>query len=162
MSYHEPVLAKESIEALNIRADGLYVDTTFGGGGHSRLILNELGEKGRLYAFDQDDDSLQNLIEDERFVFNHHNFRYLKPDVLVRFGFGIVKGPMLDLPTHGVWGFHHGDEEKFRGGPPGFWEIMHDDPVTGAVLQRLTEKLDAGRIRDPDLPRVRRGRRLRR
>ena len=96
MSYHEPVLAKESIEALNIRADGLYVDATFGGGGHSRLILNELGEKGRLYAFDQDDDSLQNLIEDERFVFNHHNFRYLKQFLRLH-GVKQVDGILADL-----------------------------------------------------------------
>ncbi|MBL7964377.1 MAG: hypothetical protein JNM31_11115 [Flavobacteriales bacterium] len=70
----------------------------------------------------------------------------LRPDVLLRFGFNILRGPILDLPTHGVWSFHHGDEEKYRGGPPGFWEIMDGDPVTGAILQRLTEKLDAGRI----------------
>ncbi len=76
--YHQPVLAKESIEALNIKSDGAYVDATFGGGGHSRLILNELGKNGQLYAFDQDDDALRNLIDDERFVFNHHNFRYLQ------------------------------------------------------------------------------------
>jgi 16S rRNA (cytosine1402-N4)-methyltransferase len=78
MAYHLPVLAKESIEALAIRQSGVYVDATFGGGGHSRLILNELGEKGKLYAFDQDDDALQNLLDDGRFVFNHHNFRFLQ------------------------------------------------------------------------------------
>lgn len=69
-----------------------------------------------------------------------------RPDVLLRFGFGILKGAILDLPTHGVWSFHHGDPEHFRGGPPGFWEIMRGSPVTGAVLQRLTEKLDGGII----------------
>lgn len=68
------------------------------------------------------------------------------PDVLLRFGFGILKGAILDLPTHGVWSFHHGDPEHFRGGPPGFWEIMHGSPVTGAILQRLTERLDGGAI----------------
>jgi len=68
------------------------------------------------------------------------------PDVLLRLGFGILKGGILDLPRHGVWSFHHGDEEKYRGGPPGFWEIMQGDAVTGAVLQRLTERLDGGRI----------------
>lgn len=96
MSYHEPVLAKESIEALAIRKDGIYVDATFGGGGHSRLILKELGEKGRLYAFDQDDDALQNLIEDERFVFNHHNFRYLKQFLRLH-GVKQVDGILADL-----------------------------------------------------------------
>lgn len=69
-----------------------------------------------------------------------------RPDVLLRFGFNILKGPILDLPKHGVWSFHHGDERKFRGGPPGFWEIMKGEPVTGAILQRLTERLDGGRI----------------
>ena len=69
-----------------------------------------------------------------------------KPDVLVRFGFNILHGDILTVAPHGVWSHHHGDEEHYRGGPPGFWEIMDAQPVTGAVLQRLTEKLDAGRI----------------
>lgn len=94
--YHLPVLAKESIEAMAIRKDGLYVDATFGGGGHSRLILNELGEEGRLYAFDQDDDSLRNLIEDGRFVFNHHNFRYIKQFLRLH-GVKQVDGILADL-----------------------------------------------------------------
>lgn len=68
------------------------------------------------------------------------------PDVLLRFGYGILDGDILDLPTHGVWSFHHGDEMKYRGGPPGLWEIMNGDPLTGAVLQRLTRKLDGGHI----------------
>jgi hypothetical protein len=68
------------------------------------------------------------------------------PDILLRFGFNILHGAILDLPRHGVWSFHHGDEQKYRGGPPGLWEIMDGDPITGAVLQRLTPKLDGGRI----------------
>lgn len=67
-----------------------------------------------------------------------------RPDVLLRFGFNVLSGGILDLPRHGVWSFHHGDEEKYRGGPPVFWEIMENDPVTGAVLQRLTDRLDGG------------------
>lgn len=94
--YHLPVLATESIEALAIKKDGVYVDATFGGGGHSQLILNELGEKGRLHAFDQDDDSLRNLIDDERFVFNHHNFRYLKQFLRLH-GVKQVDGILADL-----------------------------------------------------------------
>lgn len=66
------------------------------------------------------------------------------PDVLLRFGFNILRGGILQLPRYGVWSFHHGDEQKYRGGPPGLWEIMQGDPVTGAILQRLTEKLDGG------------------
>lgn len=69
-----------------------------------------------------------------------------RPDVLLRFGFNILGGGILELPTYGIWSFHHGDPTAFRGGPPGLWEIMHDSPVTGAVLQRLTAKLDGGRI----------------
>lgn len=94
--YHEPVLAKESIEALAIQKDGVYVDATFGGGGHSRLILKELGEKGRLHAFDQDDDALANLPEDERLVFNHHNFRYLQRFLRLH-GVKQVDGILADL-----------------------------------------------------------------
>ena len=78
MTYHIPVLAKESIDAMSIQQNGVYVDATFGGGGHSRLILNELGDKGQLLGFDQDEDALANVPDDERFTFVHHNFRYLK------------------------------------------------------------------------------------
>ena len=78
MAYHLPVLASESVEALAIRPGGTYVDATFGGGGHSRLILEKLGEEGRLLGFDQDEDALANVPEDERFTFVHHNFRFLK------------------------------------------------------------------------------------
>ncbi len=96
MSYHEPVLARACIEALAIEKSGRYVDATFGGGGHSRLILNELGKGGRLFAFDQDDDALQNVIDDERFVFNHHNFRYLKRFLRLH-GESQVDGILADL-----------------------------------------------------------------
>ncbi len=67
-------------------------------------------------------------------------------DVAFRFGFRILKGEILALPRHGVWSYHHGDNRRYRGGPPGFWEVMNDDPVTGCVLQRLTAELDGGRI----------------
>ncbi|PID89742.1 MAG: 16S rRNA (cytosine(1402)-N(4))-methyltransferase [Bacteroidia bacterium] len=75
--YHIPVLLKESIEGLNINPNGIYVDATFGGGGHSREILSKL-DKGKLIAFDQDSDSQANSIEDERFILIQHNFRYLR------------------------------------------------------------------------------------
>jgi len=68
------------------------------------------------------------------------------PDVLLRFGFNILKGDILTLPKYGVWSFHHGDPIAFRGGPPGLWEILKGSRVTGAVLQRLTERLDGGLI----------------
>lgn len=78
MDYHNPVLLKETVDGLNIKPDGIYVDVTFGGGGHSREILNRLGEKGRLYAFDQDEDALRNAFDDERFVLINENFRFIK------------------------------------------------------------------------------------
>ncbi len=78
MEYHNPVLLKESVDGLNIKPDGVYVDVTFGGGGHSREILKRLGEHGKLFAFDQDTDALQNKIEDPRFTLINENFRFLK------------------------------------------------------------------------------------
>ncbi len=75
--YHNPVLLHESIDGMNIQPNGIYVDVTFGGGGHSKTILDKL-EKGHLYGFDQDDDALQNKIDDKRFTLINHNFRYLK------------------------------------------------------------------------------------
>jgi len=78
MEYHNPVLLKESIDGLNINPDGIYVDVTFGGGGHSREILSRLSEKGRLFAFDQDEDAIKNTIDDERFTLIHENFRHIK------------------------------------------------------------------------------------
>jgi len=78
MEFHESVLLKESIEALSIKPDGIFVDATFGGGGHSKEILKRLGERGRLYAFDQDEDAAKNSLEDPRFIMINNNFRYLK------------------------------------------------------------------------------------
>ncbi len=78
MEYHNPVLLKESVDGLNIKPDGVYVDVTFGGGGHSREILSRLGEKGKLFAFDQDEDALDNAIDDPRFTLINENFRFIK------------------------------------------------------------------------------------
>ena len=77
MSYHNAVLLKESVDALAIKEDGVYVDVTFGGGGHSKEILKRLGVNGKLFAFDQDPDALDNIIDDERFVLIPENFRYI-------------------------------------------------------------------------------------
>ncbi len=78
MEYHNPVLLKETVDGLNIKPDGVYVDVTFGGGGHSKEILSRLGENGRLFAFDQDEDALENIIDDSRFTLINENFRYVK------------------------------------------------------------------------------------
>lgn len=78
MEYHNPVLLKESVDGLNIKPDGVYVDVTFGGGGHSREILKRLGADGKLIAFDQDKDALANTINDTRFLLINQNFRLMK------------------------------------------------------------------------------------
>ena len=78
MEYHNPVLLKETVDGLDIKEDGVYVDVTFGGGGHSKEIMNRLGSNGKLFAFDQDQDALKNTIDDPRFTLIHENFRYVK------------------------------------------------------------------------------------
>lgn len=78
MEYHNPVLLHETVDGLNIKPNGVYVDVTFGGGGHSKEILNRLGPHGKLFAFDQDEDALRNAIQDDRFTLINENFRYIK------------------------------------------------------------------------------------
>lgn len=78
MEYHNPVLLEASVNGLNIKPNGVYVDVTFGGGGHSREILSRLDTSGKLFAFDQDEDALENIIVDDRFVLINENFRYIK------------------------------------------------------------------------------------
>lgn len=96
MEYHNPVLLKETVEGLNIKPDGVYVDVTFGGGGHSREILSHLGPNGKLFAFDQDEDAWENEIQDDRFTLIKENFRYIKR--FLRFhGIKKVDGILGDL-----------------------------------------------------------------
>lgn len=96
MSYHDPVLLFESVDGLNIKPDGIYVDVTFGGGGHSKEILNRLGEGGRLFAFDQDKDALRNKIDDERFLLINENFRFMSRFLRLN-GIKKVDGILADL-----------------------------------------------------------------
>lgn len=96
MTYHNAVLLKETVDGLNIKPNGTYVDVTFGGGGHSREILSQLDERGRLYAFDQDKDALANSIDDERFVLINENFRYIKR-FLRFYGVKEVDGVLADF-----------------------------------------------------------------
>ena len=103
-TYHIPAMLTETIEGLNIKPDGVYVDVTFGGGGHSRAILGELGNLGRLYSLDQDADALQNAIEDERWTFVHSNFRYLR-NWMDYYGVESIDGLLADLGVS----FHHFD-----------------------------------------------------
>ena len=96
MDYHNAVLLKETVDGLAIKPDGVYVDVTFGGGGHSREILSRLGPNGKLYAFDQDKDALANTIDDERFVLINENFRYVKR-FLRFYGVKAVDGVLADF-----------------------------------------------------------------
>jgi 16S rRNA (cytosine1402-N4)-methyltransferase len=96
MEYHNPVLLKETVDGLNMKPDGVYVDVTFGGGGHSKEILSRLNENGKLFAFDQDEDAVQNALTDDRFTLIQENFRYLKK--FLRFnGIRKVDGILADL-----------------------------------------------------------------
>ena len=96
MEYHNPVLLHEAVSGLNVKPNGVYVDVTFGGGGHSREILSRLGPNGKLFAFDQDKDALENAIDDPRFLLINQNFRFLKK--FIRFhGYKIVDGILGDF-----------------------------------------------------------------
>ncbi len=96
MEYHNPVLLKETVDGLNIKPDGVYVDVTFGGGGHSKEILSRLGPEGKLFGFDQDEDAWENALPDERFTLIQENFRYIKR--FLRFnGIKKVDGILADL-----------------------------------------------------------------
>ena len=96
MEYHNPVLLKETVDGLNIKPNGIYVDVTFGGGGHSKEIMSRLGEAGRLIAFDQDEDALNNALKDDRFLLINENFRNIKR--FLRFhGIKKVDGILADL-----------------------------------------------------------------
>lgn len=105
--YHTPALLEECMQGLDIKPNGCYVDVTFGGGGHSREILNRLGENGRLYSFDQDEDAQSNIVDDARFTFVYSNFRYLK-NFLCYHGVEQVDGILADLGVS----FHHFDDAE--------------------------------------------------
>ncbi len=96
MEYHKPVLLQKTVDGLMIKPDGIYVDITFGGGGHSKEILSRLGEKGKLIAFDQDKDALQNALDDDRFLLINQNFRFLKR-FLRFYGYTQVDGILGDF-----------------------------------------------------------------
>lgn len=108
MVYHVPVLLKESVDGLAIRPDGIYVDVTFGGGGHSREILSRLGPDGRLFGFDQDEDAQRNIPDDPRFTFVRSNFRFLR-NFLKYYGVEQVDGILADL---GVSSHHFDDKNR--------------------------------------------------
>ena len=107
-TYHVPVLLRESVDGLAIKPDGVYIDTTFGGGGHSREILSRLGKKGHLFSFDQDADAERNSVNDDRFTFVRSNFRYIK-NWMRYYGIEQVDGLLADL---GVSSHHFDDETR--------------------------------------------------
>ncbi len=117
MTYHVPVLLEESVALLDIDPAGVYCDLTFGGGGHSRRILSQLGPEGRLYSFDQDSDTLANAPDDERFHYVESNFRFLRGALRLR-GVERADGILADL---GVSSHHFDEAERgfsFRGDGP--------------------------------------------
>lgn len=103
-SYHIPALLSETVSLLNIKPDGIYIDATFGGGGHSRAILSQLGPEGHLYSFDRDMDAYANRIDDPRFTFVHSNFRFIT-NFMRFYGVDHVDGILADLGVS----FHHFD-----------------------------------------------------
>jgi 16S rRNA (cytosine1402-N4)-methyltransferase len=107
-TYHIPVLLKESVDGLDIQSDGIYVDVTFGGGGHSKEILSRLGKRGHLYSFDQDADAERNIVNDDRFTFVRSNFRYIE-NWMQYYGVEHIDGLLADL---GVSSHHFDDETR--------------------------------------------------
>ena len=107
-TYHVPVLLQESIDGLDIKPDGVYVDVTFGGGGHSKEILRRLGTNGHLYSFDQDEDAERNIVDDPRFTFVRSNFRYLR-NWMRYYQVEHIDGLLADL---GVSSHHFDDETR--------------------------------------------------
>ena len=103
--YHIPALLTPCIEGLNVKSDGVYADVTFGAGGHSRAIVERLGENGRLYGFDQDKDAIANAIDDPKFTFVYSNFSYIS-NFMRYYGENGIDGIMADLGVS----FHHFDE----------------------------------------------------
>ena len=139
-TYHVPVLLKASVDGLDIRPDGIYVDVTFGGGGHSKEILSRLGDNGHLYSFDQDADAERNIVDDKRFTFVRSNFRYLK-NWMRYHEVEQVDGILADL---GVSSHHFDDETRgfsFRFDAPLDMRMNKRDGMTAAdVLNDYEEE----------------------
>ena len=132
-TYHVPVLLHESIDGLAIKSGGIYVDVTFGGGGHSKEILRRLDEKAHLYSFDQDPDAEKNIVNDDRFTFVRSNFRYLK-NWMRYYGVDHIDGLLADL---GVSSHHFDDETRgfsFRFDAPLDMRMNKRAGTTAAVI----------------------------
>lgn len=144
-NYHLPVMLKECLDGLKIRPDGIYVDVTFGGGGHSRGIIHLLGENGRLYAFDQDSDALANSINDPRFTFINENFKHLK-NFLRLHGVRRIDGLLADLgvSSHQFDVAERGFSTRFDG--PLDLRMDQRNGMTAADLVNNAEEEDLTRI----------------
>lgn len=140
-TYHVPVLLQESIDGLNIKPDGIYVDVTFGGGGHSKEILNRLGKNGHLYSFDQDEDAEKNILDDDRFTFVRSNFRYIG-NWMRYYNVAHIDGLLADL---GVSSHHFDDETRgfsFRFDAPLDMRMNKRSGVTAAeILNTYSEEM---------------------
>jgi 16S rRNA (cytosine1402-N4)-methyltransferase len=131
--YHNPVLLKQSVDDLVTNPDGIYVDCTFGGGGHSREILSRLSEKGKLFSFDQDLDALKNTIDDPRFTLVNQNFRFLENSMLM-YGVSQVDGVLADLGVSS-----HQFDEAERG-----FSTRNNAPLD--MRMNVMQSLDAKRV----------------
>ncbi len=143
-TYHVPVLLQESIDGLDIKSGGIYVDVTFGGGGHSREILSRLGAKGHLYSFDQDADAEKNIIDDNRFTFVRSNFRYLR-NWMQYYQIEQIDGLLADL---GVSSHHFDDETRgfsFRFDAP---LDMRMNKRAGKTAADIINEYDEGKLAD--------------
>lgn len=125
--YHVPALLKEAIELLDIKPSGTYIDATFGGGGHSRAIINALGPEGRLFSLDRDMDAYENRIDDQRFFFVHGNFRHIE-NFMRYYGVEKVDGILADFGVS----FHHFDTPE-RG-----FSFRHDAPLDMRMNQKAS------------------------
>lgn len=158
MGYHRPALLHESIEGLNIRPEGTYIDLTFGGGGHSLEVLKKLGKKGRLVAFDQDGDALANVPDDRRIIFVGANFRYLKhylryhgisgaDGILADLG---ISSHQIDSPARGFSFMADADLDMrmdVRGKTTAAWLLNHaDTDRLVRIFRRYGELSNAGAL----------------
>src|SRR4051812_40001351 len=139
-TYHVPVLFLETIEALQVKPGGIYVDCTFGGGGHSRGILDKLGVEGKLIAFDQDADAIGNMPVDDRVVFVPHNFRHLRRFLRLH-GFPQVDGVLADLgvSSHQFDEAERGFSTRFEG-PLDMRMDQREDATASTVLKKYSEQ----------------------
>ena len=144
MFYHVPALLEESVRGLNIRPDGIYVDVTFGGGGHSMEILKRL-KKGKLIAFDQDEDAIRNVPKDKKLIFLNQNFRFLKNNLKFN-GIDSIDGLIADLGVS----FHQFDEPErgftFRQDVPLDMRMNKKGPVTAASLLKTLDEVSLAKI----------------